>query len=180
MEQKYLYLHTEKTLADTEEILKSEGMQIVFKSDHTEIKFSDMTEGEKLGWFNALEDNLSLEMSWLEKQRMKYERGIKSIEKKLGDVISFVKDVNVDNVDNKFEDLVKKTGDFGSYYVNMDVLSRWAETENDDGEPRIYCSCLIAKTENDVVRYLSFLDDPVLSITGPNSSKLKSTLENKF
>jgi len=44
----------------------------------------------------------------------------------------------------------------------------------------IRCSLLVAKKGDNTVRYLSFKRDPILTITGPNASKLKSTLENKF
>ena len=180
MEQKYLYLHTEKTLADTEEILKSEGMQIVFKSDYTNIKFSDMTEGEKLGWCKALEGNLPLQISLLEKKRKQFEKKIELTEKKLVDVFNLIKDVNTDNVDTKFEDIVKNRLNLGPFYVDMDLRRQWDVIDNGVTNSTINCSCLIAKTENDVVRYLSFLDDPVLSISGPTAANLKLSLEKQF
>ena len=32
----------------------------------------------------------------------------------------------------------------------------------------------------DIIRYLSFEQDPVLTITGPNATNLKSSLEKQF
>jgi len=44
----------------------------------------------------------------------------------------------------------------------------------------IYCSCIIAKKENNIVRYLSFEKDPIVTLFGAKSKKLKSSLEKKF
>jgi len=45
---------------------------------------------------------------------------------------------------------------------------------------RIQCSLLIAKKGDNTVRYLSFMRDPILTITGPEAKNLKLTLESKF
>jgi len=45
---------------------------------------------------------------------------------------------------------------------------------------RVICSCIIAKKGTNVVRYLEFETDPVITITGPKAASLKSSLEKKF
>ena len=47
-------------------------------------------------------------------------------------------------------------------------------------DDRIRCSCIIARKGDDIVRYLEFQKDPIVTITGPKAANLKSSLEKKF
>jgi len=101
MKQQCIYLHTTKDLAETETILKNEGMQIVFQSDDAEIKFSDMIEEEKISWLKSMQDDLDGQISDMELNRKNYQIGINFIEKKFVDVLNLLKDDNYSNVDEK-------------------------------------------------------------------------------
>jgi len=77
--------------------------------------------------------------------------------------------------------IVKEMGEIDQHYYKM---GDWKSCVTIDHgiirQSKIRCSILIAKTGTDVVRYLSFLNDPIISITGVNAKNLKSTLEKKF
>jgi len=181
MKQQCIYLHTTKDLAETEEILKNEGMQIVFQSDDAEIKFSDMIEEEKIGWLKSMQEDLDGQISDMELNRKAYQLGINFIEKKFVDVLNLLKDDNYSNVDEKCKKIVEEMSEIDQHYYKM---GDWKCCVTIDHgiirQSKIRCSCLIAKTGTDVVRYLSFLNDPILSITGPHATNLKSSLEKKF
>ena len=181
MEQQCIYLHTTKDLAQTEEILKKRGMEIVFKSEDADIKFSDMTEEEKISWIKSMQEDLIIQISDMESMRKVFEIGINSIEKKFADVLNLVKDDNHYNIDEKFKKLVKEMGEIDQHYYKM---GDWKNCVTIDHglfrSSRLRCSCLVAKTESGVVRYLSFLNDPILTITGKNAKNLKSSMEKQF
>jgi len=181
MKQQCIYLHTTKDLAETEEILKNAGMQIVFQSDDADIKFSDMTEEEKISWLKSIQEDLDMQIKDMELNREAYEIGKNFIEKKFADVLNLVKDDNYSNVDEKYKKIVNGMREIDQHYYKM---GDWRNCVTlDHGlirQSKLRCSCLIAKTETDVVRYLSFLNDPILSITGPNATNLKSSLKEKF
>jgi len=181
MQQKLAYLHTTKDLAETETILKNEGMQIVFQSDDAEIKFSDMTEGEKISWLKSMQEDLEGQISDMKLNREAYEIGKNFIEKKFADVLNLVKDDNYSNVDEKYKKIVNGMREIDQHYYKMGDWRNCVTIDHDlIRQSKLRCSCLIAKTGTDVVRYLSFLNDPILSITGPNATNLKLSLKEKF
>jgi len=181
MKQQCIYLHTTKDLAETETILKNEGMQIVFQSDDAEIKFSDMIEEEKISWLKSMQEDLDGQISDMELNRKAYQLGINFIEKKFVDVLNLLKDDNYSNVDEKCKKIVEEMSEIDQHYYKM---GDWKSCVTIDHgiirQSKIRCSILIAKTGTDVVRYLSFLNDPILSITGPHATNLKSSLEKNF
>jgi len=83
MKQQCTYLHTTKQLNEAEDILKREGMQIVFQSDDADIKFSDMTEEEKISWLKSIQEDLDMQIKDMELNREAYEIGKNFIEKKI-------------------------------------------------------------------------------------------------
>ena len=181
MKQQCIYLHTTKDLAETETILKNEGMQIVFQSDDAEIKFSDMTEEEKISWLKSMHEDLDVQIIDMESNRTAFQLEINFIEKKFVDVVNLLKDDNYSNVDEKYKKIVKEMSEIDQHYYKT---GDWRNCVTIDHgiirQSKLRCSCLIAKTGTDVVRYLSFLNDPILTITGKNATNLKSSLEGKF
>src|SRR3972149_7539327 len=58
MEQKLVYLHTDKNLEEAKQILEQEEMEILLKTDTMYINFSDMTEEEQSSWIKLMRDDL--------------------------------------------------------------------------------------------------------------------------
>src|SRR3989304_2046093 len=58
MEQKLVYLHTDKNLEEAKQILEPEEMEILLKTDTMYIDFSDMTEEEQSSWIKLMRDDL--------------------------------------------------------------------------------------------------------------------------
>jgi len=181
MQQQLVYLHTEKNLEETEEILKQQGMEIVLKTNNMHIYFSDMTEEEQISYLKTIEEDLEVTADMLDIQDRQIEilaRHGNSFSKDYREIIKSLKF-------SKNEDTVKK---FQIIEKKLRKVQRLAEAISDlryrarvlGLNDIVRCSCLIAKNGTDIIRYLSFKQDPVLTINGPNATNLKSTLESKF
>jgi len=181
MEQKLVYLHTSKQLSETEEILKNQGMQILFKSEDAEIKFSDMTEEEKSSWLKSMEADIQRQIVDLAVYRTAHNKYKKIIEKKFEEILKLVRNGGIYNVDEKFGKLVEDMQTIDQYFYGM---KDWRDCVVIDhhtySQAKIRCSCLIAKQGTSLVRYLSYLNDPILSFIGSNANNLKLSLEKKF
>ena len=180
MEQKLVHLHTEKELKETEEILKQQGMEIILKTDYLSLDFFDMTEEEQVSYLKTLDEQLEDSAVQLEIQEKEIAlvASKKSLTKKYRELLkSYDNSNNADKI-KLFPRLreeyykVQKRG-----HILYDISHRSREIRLDR---RITCSCLIAKMGTEIIRYLAFNHDPVLTIKGPNATSLKSSLQSKF
>ena len=181
MEQKCLYLHTAKNLDETEKILRAEDIQIIFKSQNAEMNFFDLTDGEWVSWFDTLRDELSVQISNFKVVRIKVNKQFEIIEKALTKLHSITSDINYQSVHDKFEDVFEEVLSIDKKELFFTPIWRpQVHLGLQFIDSKIPCSCIIAKSGNNVIRYLSFLNDPVLSIRGPNATELQKKLADKF
>jgi len=181
MEQKLVYLHTTKELAETEEILKQQGMQIFFKSEDAEINFSDMTEEEKSSWLESMRGDIKEQIRDLANGRQEYDSIKKLIEEKFDDILTLVNDDRIYNVDEKFKKLVKEMSTIDQLYYSVGEWKSCVQIDHSTySQAKLRCSILIAKQGPNLVRYVAFLNDPILSLEGSTADTLKFVLEKKF
>jgi len=181
MQQQLVYLHTEKNLYETEEILKQQGMEIILKTNSMSIYFSDMTDEEQISFLKTLEEDLEVTVEMLDIQDRHIEilaRHGNSFSKDYREILKSLKFSKNEDAIKQFQVIKKK----------LRKSQRLAESFSDLRNrvrflgltDSVSCSCLIAKNGTDIIRYLSFEQDPVLTITGPNATNLKSSLEKQF
>jgi len=188
MQQQCVFFHTEKEPKETENILKKEKMQIMFKSEQVTLRLQDLTEEEKNSWQKFQLELINSYMEAIKKHehalQENFER-VKSNNKEIAKLIQSSKK-NVENpkkvnktIEMKLTQVLKSV-DYGEMY-NTETLIM-SDLPYLFGNNKIICSCIIAKQGENFVRYLKFHanQDPVLTITGPNADSIKSTLEEKF
>ena len=183
MEQKLVYLHTDKNLEEAKQILEQEEMEILLKTDTMYIDFSDMTEEEQSSWIKLMRDDLEDAVDDLEifyrKIQLFNKKNYTSPEnvRKMFEALSKSNDYVLSQA---HIDLIREIVEFGRKTKHISYFTRF-ETHNVKkfGEA-IRCSCIIARKGTDIVRYLEFLKDPILTINGPNATSLKSSLEKQF
>jgi len=98
MEQKLVYLHTDKNLQETEEILKKQGMEIILKTDSMRLHFSDMTEEEQISYLKTLEADFENTADELEIQDKEIEiigRKGYSFSKRFREIINSLKNFKI-------------------------------------------------------------------------------------
>jgi len=189
MQQQCVYFHTEKEPKETENILKKEKMQIIFKTNQVEMRLQDLTEEEKDSWQKFQLEQIKMHLEVIEIYEHQHQENfekIKSKNKEIAEIIqsclTSVENLKVVNKANRkrLKLTLKSVRSHRELYFTergmMDYPSQLFENN------RIICSCIIAKQGENFVRYLQFLEnqDPVLTITGPNADSIKSTLEEKF
>jgi len=183
MKQECVYFHTEKDLKQTEEILVKEKMEIIFRSDDTYLSIHNLNAEEKIAYLEAtipitkcgnkqLQNAIQL-FNKVEKRSMEFVKDIEELIKTMKENPNCFKTYLM------FNDILKTSDKLRSKNDQVDGFSFYRYAHN---LPTgiIRCRCIIAKVNNNIVRYLEFLDDPVITITGPKASNLKSTLEKKF
>ena len=181
MSQQCVYFHTEKTLKETEEILKQQGMEIILKTDSLRLNFSDMTEEEQLSYLKTLVADLEHTCDRLELQEKELEivarQGI-SFSKEFREICNKIKNSRATDTIKRFQHLQEEYLKIRRLVITVPDL-RNTRSELVFNE-RVRCSCLIAKMGTDVIRYLAFENDPIITINGPKANELKSTLEQSF
>lgn len=181
MQQKLVYLHTDKNLKETEEILKQQGMEIILKCDSIHLHFSDMTEEEQLSYLKTIEGDLEHKADRLEIFDKELEIFIKrgnSFSKIFKENFNLIKNSRNTETIKRFKDAQIK---FIKLYRLTSILTDYGfHSGYLEFNENVRCSCIIAKMGSDVIRYLEFKNDPVLTFTGPNATSLKSSLEKQF
>jgi len=183
LQQKLEYFHTEKNLKETEEILAKEKMEIIFSSKDTFLSIHNLNAEEKIAYFEAtvaqtkcgndrLQHAIQLFNS-VEKRSIKFVNDIKELIKTMKE------NPNSFKTNLMFNEILKTSYKLRNKNDQVDGFSFYRYAHNLP-TVEIHCKCIIAKVNNNIVRYLEFLDDPVITITGPRASNLKSTLEKKF
>ena len=181
MEQKLVYLHTDKNLKETEKILKKQGMEIILTTDTLYLNFSDMTEEEQISYLKTLEadfENTADELEIQDKELEIVARRGYSFSKGFREIINSLKNSRNTDTIKHFQHLEEEFRKIRLLSYSLSHLGKRVRAVHLN--EKIPCSCLIAKMGTDVIRYLAFKDDPVLTITGLNATNLKSTLESKF
>ena len=185
MQQKCVYLHTAKNLKQTEKILKNSGMEIVFKSNDISLPLKELSVTETIAWF----EECNKEIRWTLKRFDDYENDLVNLKKNIetaGKNISelvklYHNDPNGYKTNEKYELCLKKMRKASNRYGFRTAI-RFALRRTLRITTPIHCSCLIAKKGNNIARYLEFHEnkDPILTITGPKATNMKTLLEKKF
>jgi len=196
MSQQCVHLHTKKELNATEDILKNEGMEIIVQSNDATLPFSDLTEEEKKSYMLEVEKDLKEQFKLNEKALKKFGMLMK-------DYSSLKNAIESLNLMKNSDDVLRTIKAYDEYSQKMYGLSHSLlfssdrmqdisesvglnlrasrRTPNSQVSIRsIRCSLLIAKKGDNIIRYLSFKSDPILTITGSKANSLKSSLEKKF
>jgi len=184
MEQQCVYLHTSKRPGETTQILKQKGWEIVSWSKDELIDFFSLTKDEKISWIKAFEEDLDVQIHDLEKANRNFASFIVSkdlVKKRFEKVVSMLKNSGQLSIIQKYERIVKEMKVIDTIFNSM---SEWLETITIDhlviSGYKINCSRIIAKKGSEQIRYLEFLNDPIITITGPNANSSKVSLEEKF
>jgi len=198
MSQQCVHFHTNKELNTAEDILKMEGMEIIIQSNNATLLFSDLTDEEKKSYMIEVEKELKEHFQFSEKILKEFGMLLKDyrkFEKSTFESLKLMKNNPGKILRSKMYD--KYSSNMTSLWTALSDCSyrmrhladplgygigvpRRRSEHNSVSIGRIECSLLVAKKGDNTVRYLSFMRDPILTITGPNASKLKSTLEKQF
>jgi len=187
MKQECVYFHTDKGLIATEKEFREQGMEIVFRSSNTELKRNDLAEEEKNAWdkFTHEENKESIQ-------------ALNKYDKSIGEFIDALKILrsgtkttlelyhrgeNLQKLKKSVNKLTHPDAEgnaMSAYHLvgGMEASLQNLVSINND----VNCACIIAKKGNTIVRYIKFLKnkDPVITITGTNASRLKTTLKEKL
>jgi len=182
MQQQCVSLHTNKDLKETEQILQKERMEILLKTDEMFINFSDMTDEEKISWIKLMREDLDNVVDDMEIFYHKIERFNKKKHTSPEDFRKMLDSLDMSKaivLDEAHQNIIRELFVLENETRHLSFFARY-RSRNEDFGNGIRCSCIIARKGTEVVRYLEFQKDPVVTFSGPNARKLKSTLENKF
>ena len=183
MQQQSVYLHTNKNLEEAEQILEQEEMEILLKTDSMYIDFSDMTKEEQSSWIKLLRDDLEDAVDELEIFYHKIQRFNKknyATPENIRKMFEALPKSNDFVLSQAHRDLIKELIELGRKTKYVSYFTRFGNRNIERFGEKIRCSCIIARKGTDIIRYLEFLNDPIITINGPNATTLKSTLESKF
>ncbi len=185
MQQKCLQFHTSKSFPQTLKILEKEKLEIIFQSTRCRIDFTELTVEEQISWIEEREKYMKRCDELLKKNRGKYEsyfEGIISFRAQTKELLKLHKhSPSSYKTSEKYEQFIKKgkklreSFDFMRLFVYLSDFSDQIPLRTE-----VTCSCIIAKKGTNLVRYLSFERDPIVTIIGSKASSLKSTLEKQF
>jgi len=183
MQQQCVSLHTNKDLKETEQIFEKEEMEILLKTNEMFIYFSDMTDEEKNSWIKLMREDLDNAVDDIEIFHRKIDRFNKKKHTSPEDFRKMLDSLNKSNtfvLDEAHQNLIRELVAFEHESRHISFFANYRTRDVERFGDGIRCSCIIARKGAEVVRYLSFLKDPIVTFTGPNANKLKSTLESKF
>ncbi len=198
MSQQCVHFHTNKELNTAEDILKMEGMEIIIQSNNATLLFSDLTDEEKKSYLLEIEKELKEHFQFSEKILKQFGMLLKDYPKFEKSTFESLKLMNNNSgkiVKSKMYD--KYSSNMVSLYTALSDCSfrmrriadpfggslgatRRRPGYNHAPIGKIECSLLVAKKGDNTVRYLSFMRDPIITITGPQAKNLKTNLEKKF
>lgn len=185
MQQKYVYLHTRKNLKQTEKILENSGMEIIFKSDDIALSLNELSVTETIAWFEECNKVIQRTLKRVDSYKnelVTFKKNIESAGKNISELVKlYHNDPNGYKTNEKYELCLKKMRKASNNYSYRTAIGFALRRTLRITTP-ISCSCLIAKKGSNVVRYLEFHEnkDPILTITGPKATYLKTSLEKKF
>ena len=158
-------------------------MEIIFRSGDTYLRIHDLNAEEKIAYLETTipqikcgNDKLQHAIQLFNKVEKRSMEFVKDIE----ELIKTMKEnPNSFKTNLMFNEILKTSDKLRSKNDQVNGFSFYRYAYNLPTGV-IHCRCIIAKANNNIVRYLEFLDDPVITITGPKASNLKSSLEKKF
>ena len=183
MQQQCVYLHTFKNINEAEKIMKENGMTIILKQKSTYIDVSEMNEEEKRSYLETIKNEFAdtlEEIGAAEVNGELYFKQLQMMKRTIFEIFELLdKTSNNQQVNEKFDLLLAELKKVKNIIEIFDKFRTRRYTYISVGH-RPSCSIIIAKKGDEIIRYLEFEKDPVLTITGPNATNLKSTLESKF
>jgi len=185
MEQQCVYFHTEKEFSTANTILETDGVEILFAAESVEIPIRNLTAEEKDAWYDSLINEMVESLPGLERSIKSLEIQISVMQEQKNDLSEIQRALHKDK-DNRNAiktllasmrkstrtNLMRGRRRFRPFDFSMrDLFSDTVE-----------CSCIIAKKNENIIRYIEFLanKDPIVTISGPNAMDLKPGLEQKF
>jgi hypothetical protein len=183
MQQQCVYLHTFKDLNEAEKIMKENGMTIILKQENTYIDVDEMNEEEKRSYLETIKNEFAETLEEIGKAQVRGEMYFKSLQMMKTTIFEIFdllnKTSNNQQVNEKFDLLLSEMRKVNEIIEVFDTIRNFKYRHiRVDHKPS--CSVIIAKKGDEIIRYLEFEKDPVITITGPNATNLKSTLESKF
>jgi len=170
-------------MKDTAQILEHEEMEIILKTNELFINFSDMTEGEQKSWIKLMKEDLENAVDDIEIFHHKINRFNSKKHTQPEDLRKMLDSLGNDNgfvLTEAHRNLVNELVEYERDSRHISFYNNYRTSDVDRFGDGIRCSCIIARKGTDIVRYLEFLKDPIITINGPNATNLKSTLEKKF
>ena len=209
MQQQCVHFHTNKELNAAEDILKNEGMEIIIQSNFAHVTFNELTDEEKKSYMIEVEKELEDQFKFTEDTLKLLEKVMKfhdSSKKLILESFNLMKNghgmFRPTKTYAEYSDKIRLLGstlfscshslmgigdpiEYSSLAsrrtrISQAIMGSIRTRNSQVTMGSIHCSLLIAKKGNNIVRYLSFKRDPILTITGPEANSLKSTLESKF
>jgi len=182
MKQKCVQFHTSKSFAQTLKIFKKEKLEIIFYNPLVKFYLEELTIEEQISWIEANQKDTADFDRFLKTQSGKVENMVNNmmeVRKQTKELVKLYRDnPSSYKTSEKYEQMIKSKKKLNEDF-NFNLLYYfWYNHLQED--IKVSCSCVIAKKGTTVVRYLEFKTDPVITITGPKASSLKSSLEKKF
>jgi len=182
MQQKYLQFHTSKSFSQTLEILEKEKLEIIFQSNECRIDFTELTIEEQISWIEANEEHMKHYDMFFKKQGGNLESYFESImdfRKQTKELVKLHRNnPSSYKTSEKYDQFIKAWEKVKGKYDFRPVYHYSQEYLKPN--VRVSCSCIIAKKGTNLVRYLSFESDPIVTIIGSKASDLKTSLKSKF
>jgi len=182
MQQQSVYFHTTKNLSESKEILEQEEIQIILKTNSLYLKLEDLTEEEQKSWLKGIKNDLEDAADGIDifyKQLKRFHSQKEEFPKNLRNLIEQLPDSDF-VLSDSHRKIIQDLADFEYDTRHLSYFNNIRSRDISRIDQSIRCSCIIARKGDDLVRYLEFLRDPVVTITGKNAAKLKSVLEKKF
>lgn len=181
MQQKCFQFHTSKSFPQTLKILEKEKLEIIFQSNRCQIDFTELTIEEQISWIEEREKDMNRCDELLKKHRGKYESYFESIisfREQTKELLKLHKrSPSSYKTSEKYDQLIKARKKLSGTW---DSLRLYAYLSHQIPTTSAACSCILAKKGTNLIRYLSFESDPIVTIIGSKASYLKLTLESKF
>jgi len=170
-------------MKDTAQILEHEEIEIILKTNELFINFSDMTEGEQKSWIKLMKEDLENTVDDIEIFHHKINRFNSKKHTQPEDLRKMLDSLGNDNgfvLTEAHRNLVNELVEYERDSRHISFYNNYRTRYVDRFGDGIRCSCIIARKGTDIVRYLEFLKDPIITINGPNATTLKTSLESKF
>jgi len=182
MKQECVYLHTFKNLQEAETILQENGFAVISKLNDIFLDVNEMNDEEKRSYLETIRNEFSEtleEIGSAEVTGEVYFKKLQMLKRTIFEIVDLLDKTSNQQVIEKFNLLLAETKKINDIIEVFDKLTRTRYSIiHVDHRPK--CSMLIAKKGEEIIRYLEFDEDPVITINGPNAINLKSTLEKLF
>ena len=182
MQQECVYLHTFKNIQEAETIQKENGFVVITKIKDVYLDVNEMNDEEKRSYLETIRDEFTEtleEIASVEVTGEVYFKKLQMLKRTIFEIVDLLDKTSSNQVIGKFNLILaetKKINDiidiFDKFLIRRNSMIRVGH--------RPHCSMLIAKKGEEIIRYLEFEKDPIITITGPNAITMKSSLEKSF